>query len=328
MIYKLITFLLLIAFAFAAPLDLHNRAQLRLDMNEFKSWMSAHGKTYESSEMRQRFSVFRQNLKFVREFDGKFQVAMNKFGDLSKEEFGRLYKGMTPVITEGGAVGVADPSLPDAVDWRSKGVVTAIKDQGQCGSCWSFSTTGSTEGAKAIKSGQLISLSEQQLVDCSDSYGNQGCNGGLMDNAFKYMIAVGGLERESDYPYTAQDGTCQFDASKIVTSISSYTDVDHTEAALQAAVANVGPVSIAIDAGESSFQFYSGGVYSDPGCSPDALDHGVLAVGYGTASDGTAYWLVKNSWGTDWGLSGYIWMARNDNNMCGIASMPSYPIAK
>jgi len=318
---------MLMACIFAAPFGLHDKAQLRVDMGEFKSWMTLHGKSYESAELRQRFAVFRQNLKFIRDFDGKFSVAMNRFGDLSKDEFGRLYKGMTPVITEGGSVGVADPSLPDSVDWRTKGVVTGIKDQGQCGSCWSFSTTGSVEGAHAIKTNNLISLSEQQLVDCSTSYGNQGCNGGLMDNAFKYIIAIGGLETEADYPYTAQDGTCQFDQSKIAVSISSFADVDHTEAALQAAVAAHGPISIAIDAGESSFQFYSGGVYSDPGCSPQALDHGVLAVGYGTASDGTAYWLVKNSWGTDWGLSGYIWMARNDNNMCGVASMPSYPIA-
>jgi len=166
-------------------------------------------------------------------------------------------------------------------------------------------------------------------MDCSTSFGNQGCNGGLMDDAFKYIIANKGIDKEACYPYTAQDGNCNYSTSCIGATLTSYKDVTSgSESDLQTAVATIGPVSVAINAGLSSFQFYSGGVYSDPSCSggENDLDHGVLVVGYGTLSS-TAMWIVKNSWGASWGVNGYIMMARNDNNMCGIATAASYPIA-
>jgi len=213
---------------------------------------------------------------------------------------------------------------PAAIDWRAKGAVTAIKNQQQCGSCWAFSTTGSVEGAWAIAKGQLVSLSEQQLVDCSGPEGNQGCNGGLMDDAFKFIIANKGICTEASYPYTAVTGTCQTTCTPVVT-ISSYADIPASnETALYNAVGQQ-PVSIAIEADQSGFQFYSGGVFDDPTCGT-ALDHGVLAVGYDhDATTNLDFWFVKNSWGNTWGEQGYIRMVRGKNE-CGLAMMASYPI--
>jgi cathepsin L len=251
---------------------------------------------------------------------------MNLFADLTIEEFTQLY--LMPAFngSELPQVNVHDnedtSKSPLAVDWRTKGAVTGVKNQGQCGSCWAFSTTGSVEGAYKIKGNALISSSEQQLVDCSRSYGNQGCNGGLMDNAFKYIIAIKGLDTEASYAYTARDGQCKFNPANIGTKITSYKDVAKgSEPALQTAVDGC-PVSVAIDASHSSFQLYHSGIYYEAACSATRLDHGVLAIGYDTN-----FWLVKNSWGTGWGMQGYIQMSKGRNNNCGIATSSSFPVA-
>jgi len=214
-------------------------------------------------------------------------------------------------------------------DWRTKGAVTPIKDQGQCGSCWAFSTTGSFEGAWALKAGnKLLSLSEQQLVDCSSAYGNQGCNGGLMDQAFQYIIANNGIASESAYPYQAVTNQCMSPLPPMVATLSSYKDVkQYSESSLLTAAA-IGPVSVAIEADQESFQFYQSGIYADPNCGTQ-LDHGVLVVGWGQTSAKVNYWIVKNSWGVSWGDKGYIYMARGINapyGICGIAMEPSYPV--
>jgi cathepsin L len=256
---------------------------------------------------------------------------MNKFADMSITEFVKVMNGFNTTATPrkpSARTFTYNPSLtdlPDTVDWRDKGYVTEVKDQGQCGSCWSFSATGSLEGQTFKKTGKLISLSEQNLVDCSQAQGNMGCNGGLMDQAFEYIKVNNGIDTEDSYPYEAVDDSCRFKAANVGATDTGFTDItSKDENALQQAVATVGPISVAIDASHASFQLYKHGVYNEAFCSQTRLDHGVLAVGYGTDS-GKDYWLVKNSWGTGWGNKGYIQMTRNKRNQCGIATASSYP---
>jgi KDEL-tailed cysteine endopeptidase len=220
--------------------------------------------------------------------------------------------------------------LPKSVDWREKGAVTAVKDQGQCGSCWSFSASGALEGANFIKNGKLVSISEQHFVDCDDN-GDHGCHGGLMDNAFEWAQKNGGVCSEENYPYDAKKGRCNNKGcgDKYATP-KSFTDVkENSDEALMSALAKQ-PVSVAIEADQKEFQLYQSGVFTAP-CGI-SLDHGVLAVGYGTDADsGGDYWIVKNSWGPTWGEDGYIRLARGKSvdqkeGQCGILSgPPSYP---
>jgi len=214
-----------------------------------------------------------------------------------------------------------ESNLADSVNWVEKGAVTPVKNQGHCGSCWAFSTTGSMEGAHQIKTGKLVSLSEQQLIDCS--WINLGCNGGMMDRAFLYTMREP-LETEADYPYIGKTHGlfgCQYDKTKGVVKAETYSDVRHNSAPQLKAALNKGPVSIAIEADKAAFQQYTSGVITGSACGT-SLDHGVLAVGYGT-ENGVDYFLVKNSWGPDWGDNGYVKIGQKD--VCGILQSPSYP---
>jgi len=296
----------------------------------FTKWVSQWNKNYEHDEFFTRYNVFKANLDKVvmhNESNSTFSMAMNEFGDLTWEEFkatrlGYKHRANSFLRSKNHPLLKAE-AAPTAVDWRQKNAVTEVKNQEQCGSCWAFSTTGAVEGIHAIKSGKLVSISEQQLVDCSSSQGNQGCSGGLMDQGFEFIVQNGGICSESAYPYKAADGTCKTSCEKVV-QINGYKDVpENDETALLSAVAGQ-PVSVAIEADQEVFQFYSDGVLDSADCGTN-LDHGVLVVGYGTDA-GQDYWIVKNSWGSSWGENGYIRLARNKNT-CGIAMSASYPTA-
>lgn len=273
--------------------------------------------------------IQRHNLEADRGVHSYF-LGVNEYADMPNKEFVQKMNGYR--MREGPSPDASlylPPSnvgdLPDTVDWRTKGYVTPIKNQGQCGSCWSFSATGSLEGQHFKKSGSLVSLSEQNLVDCSKKQGNMGCEGGLMDQAFTYIKVNKGIDTESSYPYEAKNGKCRFNPANVGANDTGYVDIkSRSEPDLQSAVATVGPISVAIDASHISFQLYSHGVYHQFLCSQTRLDHGVLAVGYGKYEN-KDYWMVKNSWGTTWGIKGYIMMSRNRDNNCGIATQASYP---
>ncbi|CAH1173504.1 unnamed protein product [Phaedon cochleariae] len=214
-------------------------------------------------------------------------------------------------------------STPDSVDWIAKGAVLGVKNQGACGSCWAFSATGALEGQNAIKNKKLIGLSEQQLLDCSSSYGNGDCRrGGVMSFAFNY-VKDHGIESEKDYPYKARKSQCRAVGSKSVLKIKGYKRVAKTENDLINAVATIGPISVSLDA--TYFHLYGGGIFDHKSCSTTAPNHGVLVVGYGSQGD-KDFWLIKNSWGGSWGEKGYIRMVRNKGNHCGIANGAVYPV--
>jgi C1A family cysteine protease len=308
----------------------------------FLSFQARFKKIYPSeTELQQRFQIFKENVItiFQHNLEKKenYTMGINQFTDLTSQEFEKN-------VIHSGFIGATSSSLrgkskcsqysyqqikvPSSIDWRTSGAVTPVKDQGQCGSCWSFSATGAMEGAWSISTGNLVSLSEEQLVDCSKRYGNLGCNGGLMDNAFQYAIDTG-MCVESDYPYTASAGSCQSTCEPEVT-ITDCADVPaNNQLALKEAV-SFGPVSIAIEADTRIFQSYSSGVITSSSCGTE-LDHGVLIVGYGTEPETQIdYWLVKNSWSSSWGDEGYVKIERsdstNDIGICGIAAQPSFPI--
>lgn len=307
-----------------------NTDEIRLS-NAFAAWKLKHNKVYDVEEEKLRYSIYKSNIKRIMEHNQRanngeftFVLGENQFTDLTQAEFKATYLGTVPSSTTKQYKTLPTTALPASVDWRGK-AVSEVKNQGSCGSCWAFSAIGSLEGLNAIKSGKIVEFSEQQLVDCSGSFGNEGCNGGLMDSAFQY-VQKNGIETESDYPYTGSDDTCKAASGKTAFKINGFADVPaNTTAQLRAAIAQQ-PVSVAIEADGFWFQFYFGGIFNSS-CGTD-LDHGVLAVGYGTES-GQNFWIVKNSWGSSWGESGYIRIADNGDGpgLCGIQMSASYPTA-
>jgi len=297
----------------------------------FEKYMNKFGKVYNGDdELATRKAIYEENMKFIEVENAKgnsWTLGETPFTDLTNEEFKKLYvSGYKPANQMLGDLPYLgehqEVKSTGSVDWTTKGAVTPVKNQGQCGSCWSFSTTGGLEGAWQINTGNLVSMSEQQFVDCDKS--SMGCNGGSMATAFSWAEKQN-VATESSYPYKAVDGSCKSSFTTAIPQggVTGYKSVGSlffkaTVASLESAI-DLGPVSVAIEADQSSFQHYTGGVLSS-GCGT-SLDHGVLAVGYNSAE---GYWLVKNSWGSSWGDNGYIKLAQA-GNVCGILNQPVYP---
>lgn len=292
------------------------------------------GKVYNDEEDTTRYETWKKNMADI-EFhnsnyadDHGYTQGMNQFTDMTEDEFQANYIGCYKADDEEKedvTMHVADDTpVPNSVDWRSRGYVGPVKNQGRCGSCYSFSATGGLEGQWFKKTGQLLSLSEKQIVDCSGRYGNMGCRGGRYQSSWQYLRDAGGSQSESSYPYQPRQGWCRANRQHFVAHVTGYRQVGRGENSLTQALASVGPVSVAIDASRPGFRSYRGGVFYDPRCSSTRLNHAVLAVGYGSEG-GQDYYLVKNSWGSQYGVGGYVKMARNRNNNCGISNDCAYP---
>ncbi|KAI3457165.1 hypothetical protein Pfo_013828 [Paulownia fortunei] len=298
----------------------------------YRDWLKRYGQRYDSrDEWNLRFGIYQSNVQFIEFINSQnlpYNLTDNQFADMTNLEFRSIYLGYrSRGHSHGGQNSMFDNStVAPSIDWRKNGAVTPIKDQGNCGSCWAFSAVAAVEGINMIKTGKLVSLSEQEIVDCDFNGDNQGCNGGYMEKAFEFIIKNGGITTEKNYPYKGRDGKCDTAKEKDkAATISGYVAIPAGNGeTLKAAVAKQ-PVSVAIDAGGYEFQLYSTGVFT--GYCGKNLNHGVTIVGYGV-ENGEKYWLVKNSWGTTWGEGGYIKMKRGSpdkNGICGIALEASYP---
>ncbi|XP_059318432.1 cysteine proteinase 3-like [Lycium ferocissimum] len=300
----------------------------------FLRFARRYGKRYESvEEIKQRFEIFFDNLKTIRSHNKKrlsYKLGVNEFTDLTWDEFRRQRLGAPQncSATTKSNLKLTNVVLPETKDWREAGIISPVKKQGKCGSCWTFSTTGALEAAYAQAFGKNISLSEQQLVDCAGAFNNFGCHGGLPSQAFEYIKYTGGLDTEEEYPYTGKggDGVCKFSSKNVAVQVLDSVNITKdAEDELKYAVAFIRPVSVAYQV-VKGFKEYKSGIYSSTVCgnTPQDVNHAVLAVGYGV-ENGTPYWLIKNSWGADWGDNGYFKMDMG-KNMCGIATCASYPI--
>uniref|UniRef100_A0A8C4RRT2 Cathepsin L1-like n=1 Tax=Erpetoichthys calabaricus TaxID=27687 RepID=A0A8C4RRT2_ERPCA len=292
-----------------------------------------------ASELQKR-TIWEENLRKINAHNlqykrGKttFKLGMNQFGDLTSSEFASMLSSYSVKHVRDITLSAADLRSAasqlnlTSIDYRKLGYVTPVQDQGFCGCCWAFSAAGAIEGQTFNKTGKLRALSKQNLLDCSEYLGNQGCTGGRPSLAFQYVIDNGGIQAEATYPYTMGKTleTCRFNSSKVAATVANYKYLPiGDEQALADALATIGPISVVIDASQISFQFYLSGIYNDPKCSVLNLSHAMLAVGYGFQGSNN-YWIIKNSWGTLWGVNGYLMLAKDKNNACGISQYGAVP---
>lgn len=325
-------------------------AELRANIKElWENYKKGFGLVFKTTaEEIHRIRIFNKHLKMIIKHNLEYDLGLHSYRlgvanhtELTNEEFREKFYGykkdekLSWSNSESHVVFTPTPTqttLPMSIDWRDQKIVTSVKDQGQCGSCWAFSTLGALEAYYARATGKLVDLSEQQLVDCSRKYNNEGCNGGYPAQAFRYIFDNKGITYEESYPYLEKDGaSCKSRDLPVAATVDGIVSIPReNERALQEALALHGPVVVAIDASLESFRFYKSGVYSDRQCSPRNLNHAVLAVGYGVEFNPIKgrqeFYIVKNSWSSMWGDKGYIKIARNSNNMCGICSDAVYPI--
>ncbi|XP_055297157.1 procathepsin L-like [Sitodiplosis mosellana] len=321
-------------------------------LNEWNAFKLQYSKQYQNeTEENYRMEVFSENKRTINEHNDlyakglvSYKMDINQYSDLTSEEFVRRMNGVKPpdmLQSVQGAeaeerdyfVGSVNFHLPKMIDWRKVGAVSEVKDQKDCGSCWAFAATSAIESQQYLKkNGPLQPLSVQNLIDCASislfelEYMNTGCDGGIVDEAYKY-VKDHGIDTEKSYPYRASNGFCKHSFHKNHVFIRGFKDIPRgNELKLQEAIATVGPISVAVDASQMSFQHYKSGIYNETNCSSDTYDHSALIVGYGTDENGADYYIVKNCWGRDWGEDGYIRMPRNQNNHCSIASYANYPV--
>ena len=307
----------------------------------YKHYTIQYNKNYTQNEYRYRYHIFKTNVNYINREQRSYHMGLNHFTDMSKMEFRIKYLGHHFNTNRTGPnMNIYNKNIPQSLDWRAKGYVTNVKNQQQCGSCWAFSAVGAIEGQQAKKTNNLVSLSEQNLVDCSYSYGCYGCNGGWPEAAMRYVINNTGIDTEDSYPYTASDSECDYNKTTSGATISKTVNITQGNMTdLYLALGNIGPISVAIDA-DDDLQFYKSGIYKSEICSSEFLNHAVLAVGYGEVPSSqnymygnyiiskvtSKYIIVKNSWGLDWGMDGYVYFSADIDNMCGIAQAASYPL--
>lgn len=304
--------------------------------NEFKNFFN---KNYDADEdtMRQNMwsdlmqHMFNHNMKFNSK-KVPFSMGLNEYSDMSHDEFQQSMTGLESEKNCQNSSLVyqppANPKIPDNVDWRDHGYVTEVQNQGACGACWAFCSIGSLEGQHKRKTGKLVKLSEQNLIDCSKPEGNKGCKGGQMCRALEYAAHTPGVATAESYPFvgTSTNGVCKYSNSSVGSKVGGYLEIPYgDEDALKKAVGLLGPMAAGLDGSPETFRHYNGGIYSDPACSNTTLTHALTIIGYGT-ENGTDYWLVKNSWGKSWGQGGFGKMIRNANNHCGIANRALFPV--
>ncbi|CAH0720283.1 unnamed protein product, partial [Brenthis ino] len=333
-------YLLVLVFTWTSAARLIHHHDIYLE--EWKAFKLEHNKSYINEEKervamkvfaKNKYNVAKHNQLYERG-EVSFRLGINKFSDMTLKQFARINgyrqtkRSMEDNFLEATYIKAANVMPPRSVDWRELGAVTEVKNQELCAACWSFSATGALEGQHFRKHGHLESLSEQNLIDCSyNSFNNNGCDGGNVENAFAYVNFIGGIDTEQNYPYEANQNKCRYNStdSEVGDVGISYIPKGN-EAELMMAVATIGPIAVAIDANHESFKGYTSDVYYEKNCSSKRLNHAVLVVGYGRDERHGDYWLVKNSYGRDWGEDGYMRLARNRGNHCGVATDATYPL--